>query len=187
MTSLISLNDAYYPSGKKIKEGEVFRMHINSESFGQAGHQGPCLLLDATVVERMGREALIRFEWCWDGEDGAVATEQVPVPLFGAVLDAGGTIPLPPYLKREADERDEVDYQTVYASGGSVGEKAPTLVDEAEDEATAEVDQYTGAGSVAAPTAGLHMSERVWSELSSRGVGVERVQLHVGAGTFLCS
>jgi S-adenosylmethionine:tRNA ribosyltransferase-isomerase len=82
----------------------------------------------------------------------------------GALLDeaikAHGAMPLPPYIeaKRPVEERDRTDYQTVYAS----------------------VD-----GAVAAPTAGLHFTEALLQKLSERGIGIERVTLHVGAGTFL--
>ncbi len=84
--------------------------------------------------------------------------------LAGAYLDeaikAFGAMPLPPYigLKRELEERDKTDYQTVYA----------------------EKD-----GAVAAPTAGLHFTEALLQHLADLGVGIERVTLHVGAGTFL--
>lgn len=76
---------------------------------------------------------------------------------FGEMLHYAGVIPLPPYLHRESMEIDEDRYQTVYA----------------EEE-----------GSVAAPTAGLHFTERVLNELSSRGVELQYLTLHVGAGTF---
>jgi S-adenosylmethionine:tRNA ribosyltransferase-isomerase len=69
-------------------------------------------------------------------------------------------MPLPPYIasRREPDERDRSDYQTLFA------------LEE---------------GSVAAPTAGLHFTERLVAQLKDRGIGLRRVTLHVGAGTFL--
>jgi S-adenosylmethionine:tRNA ribosyltransferase-isomerase len=69
-------------------------------------------------------------------------------------------MPLPPYIeaKRGSEERDKTDYQTVYAT----------------------VD-----GAVAAPTAGLHFTESLMQKLHDKGVSIERVTLHVGAGTFL--
>ena len=82
----------------------------------------------------------------------------------GAALDAAiaraGEIPLPPYIagKRAADARDDTDYQTMFA-------RAP--------------------GSVAAPTAGLHFTPGLVSELAAVGATTERLTLHVGAGTFL--
>lgn len=68
-----------------------------------------------------------------------------------------GAMPLPPYIRREADETDALRYQTVYAR---------------ED------------GSVAAPTAGLHFTETLLDEIRGRGAAVVFVTLHVGLGTF---
>jgi len=84
--------------------------------------------------------------------------------FHGAVLDQAiaerGAMPLPPYIasKRVPDERDRADYQTVFAHEE---------------------------GSVAAPTAGLHFTDRLLARLKERGVGLHKVTLHVGAGTFL--
>lgn len=80
--------------------------------------------------------------------------EEVP---FAAVIEELGAVPLPPYLGREEEASDAEDYQTIYA-------EVP--------------------GSVAAPTAGLHFDEDLWSALSARGVQPMSVTLHVGAGTF---
>lgn len=74
-----------------------------------------------------------------------------------ALLDELGHIPLPPYITRTDESLDTERYQTIYA-------------------------QY--AGSVAAPTAGLHFDEAVFASLRSRGVNLAYVTLHVGAGTF---
>jgi S-adenosylmethionine:tRNA ribosyltransferase-isomerase len=82
----------------------------------------------------------------------------------GAALDAAialqGEIPLPPYIagKRPADAQDAGDYQTIFA------------------------DQ---AGSVAAPTAGLHFTPGLLARLAEKGVARQSVTLHVGLGTFL--
>jgi len=95
------------------------------------------------------------------GEGGEVT---LAFDLAGLDLDAAiaerGAMPLPPYIaaKRPEDDQDRADYQTVYAR----------------DE-----------GSVAAPTAGLHFTPELLVKLTARGVGLERVTLHVGAGTFL--
>lgn len=79
---------------------------------------------------------------------------------FDAALDQAGMPPLPPYIarKRAVREDDKERYQTVYA------EKA---------------------GSVAAPTAGLHFTDELFAELAAKGVDRTFVTLHVGAGTFL--
>lgn len=76
---------------------------------------------------------------------------------LGPFLDAHGTVPLPPYLDREADASDDLRYQTVYA-------ERP--------------------GAVAAPTAGLHFDRAMLDELAMLGIGHTFVTLHVGAGTF---
>jgi S-adenosylmethionine:tRNA ribosyltransferase-isomerase len=72
-------------------------------------------------------------------------------------LEEHGHVPLPPYIKREDDERDRERYQTVYARRD---------------------------GSVAAPTAGLHFTKETLFEIRRRGVTVVPVTLHVGPGTF---
>lgn len=76
---------------------------------------------------------------------------------FGELLHYAGVIPLPPYLQRNAEKVDYDRYQTVYAKTE---------------------------GSVAAPTAGLHFTPQLLNELSEKGVLMEQVTLHVGAGTF---
>ncbi len=76
---------------------------------------------------------------------------------FGGILAALGKIPLPPYMQRESEEADQYRYQTVYA-------------------------QHKG--SVAAPTAGLHFTPRVFDALKQKGISTRYVTLHVGAGTF---
>ena len=73
------------------------------------------------------------------------------------VLEAVGELPIPPYLNRETQESDKTTYQTVYSKIK---------------------------GSVAAPTAGLHFTERVLADLDAHGINREEVTLHVGAGTF---
>lgn len=77
---------------------------------------------------------------------------------FAEILDAVGELPIPPYLNRKTEESDKRTYQTVYSRIK---------------------------GSVAAPTAGLHFTERVLDDIRSRGIETEELTLHVGAGTFL--
>ncbi len=76
---------------------------------------------------------------------------------FAEVLHLAGDIPLPPYLNRATEEADKERYQTIYAKHD---------------------------GSVAAPTAGLHFTESVFSKLSEKNILKAYVTLHVGAGTF---
>jgi S-adenosylmethionine:tRNA ribosyltransferase-isomerase len=76
---------------------------------------------------------------------------------FDRILSAIGKTPLPPYIKREPDLNDRERYQTIYS-------------------------RYDG--SVAAPTAGLHFTNRVFDQLAGKNISFQEVTLHVGAGTF---
>ena len=76
---------------------------------------------------------------------------------FAEILDAVGELPIPPYLNRATEESDKRTYQTVYSRIK---------------------------GSVAAPTAGLHFTDNVLSDLRRRGITMSELTLHVGAGTF---
>ncbi|MEA5099555.1 MAG: S-adenosylmethionine:tRNA ribosyltransferase-isomerase [Bacteroidales bacterium] len=76
---------------------------------------------------------------------------------FAEVLSIMGVIPLPPYLNREATNEDNEDYQTIYAKQE---------------------------GSVAAPTAGLHFTEKTFEDLKQKKIASNFITLHVGAGTF---
>jgi S-adenosylmethionine:tRNA ribosyltransferase-isomerase len=80
-----------------------------------------------------------------------------PSVSFGKLLQYAGVLPIPPYLNREVEESDEAQYQTTYSK----------------------IE-----GSVAAPTAGLHFTEKVFENLRSKGVSIGELTLHVGAGTF---
>ena len=76
---------------------------------------------------------------------------------FADILEVVGELPIPPYLNRETQESDKKTYQTVYSKIK---------------------------GSVAAPTAGLHFTEKVLKALDEKGIDREELTLHVGAGTF---
>ena len=76
---------------------------------------------------------------------------------FSEILDEAGKTPLPPYLKRKADQTDKSRYQTVFAKND---------------------------GSVAAPTASLHFTEEILTKLKSNNIDSSKLTLHVGAGTF---
>lgn len=75
-----------------------------------------------------------------------------------AVLENVGKMPLPPYMKREAETEDRERYQTVYADP---------------------------IGSMAAPTAGLHFTPELMDEIERRGAKIVKITLHVGAGTWM--
>ncbi|MEA3444195.1 MAG: S-adenosylmethionine:tRNA ribosyltransferase-isomerase [Bacteroidota bacterium] len=76
---------------------------------------------------------------------------------FGEILEMTGILPIPPYLDRNTEKNDYKTYQTVYSQIK---------------------------GSVAAPTAGLHFSEKVIGQLESKKINIDEITLHVGAGTF---
>lgn len=91
------------------------------------------------------------------GEFGERLLQFAPVEDFFAALERIGHMPLPPYIHREDADEDRERYQTVFSCER---------------------------GSVAAPTAGLHFTPAMLEELTSRGVEIARITLHVGLGTF---
>ena len=97
--------------------------------------------LTAEKIEVSGGEIVAKFSWT-----GGYS--------FSEIIDAAGSIPIPPYLNRKAEESDNIDYQTVYSHFK---------------------------GSVAAPTAGLHFSPEL---IKSLKIKIDELTLHVGAGTF---
>jgi S-adenosylmethionine:tRNA ribosyltransferase-isomerase len=138
--------------GRKIGVGE--RLYFGHLDFGAVlgRADGYSPELEAEVVER--------------GEFGERRIRFAPVPDFLARVERVGTVPLPPYIKRDIERRAEgVDspardrerYQTVYAQAS---------------------------GSVAAPTAGLHFTPEVLERIRARGIEVVEITLHVGLGTF---
>jgi S-adenosylmethionine:tRNA ribosyltransferase-isomerase len=118
---------------KRWKEGETLSL-----DFG-AG------VLNATLKKKIGREVEVEFRW------------SPPEMTFSEVLEHAGKIPLPPYIHREATEKDEEEYQTVYAKEG---------------------------GAVAAPTAGLHFTDELIGRVKEAGAETLDITLHVSAGTF---
>ena len=93
-----------------------------------------------------------------EGQTGIVQFSWQGGESFSRVLELCGRVPIPPYLNRETEALDLERYQTLYAHIR---------------------------GSVAAPTAGLHFTERVLEQIRAKGIDTETVCLHVGAGTFL--
>ena len=96
---------------------------------------------DLEVLERRGHFFLLRSD----------------KPIM-EILDNSGSVPLPPYIKRDSVPVDERRYQTIFASES---------------------------GAVAAPTAGLHFTDSLLEEISSNGIDIGYLTLHVGAGTFM--
>jgi S-adenosylmethionine:tRNA ribosyltransferase-isomerase len=123
--------------GRKIVAGMTLRC--------AALHAQEPLYLNAKIVEKHGSEATVEFSW---------SPERL---TFATILETIGQMPLPPYMKRGAEESDKERYQTVYASQS---------------------------GSVAAPTAGLHFTDKVLESLSQKKIPIQELTLHVGLGTF---
>lgn len=108
-------------------------------------HNSKELILEAKYIGKERDSFTIELSW----NDAALS--------FAEVLHLFGAIPLPPYIKRNAEASDSERYQTVYA-------------------------QYEG--SVAAPTAGLHFTQNVFEKLKEKNIDKDFVTLHVSAGTF---
>lgn len=114
----------------------------------------------ALEVENTTITKKLKIEARWhDREANEIELSWQPAALaLSEVMETAGAVPLPPYLNREANTNDKQRYQTVYAQHD---------------------------GSVAAPTAGLHFTEAVLTEIAKKGIEQTDLTLHVGAGTFL--
>lgn len=121
-------------NAKKWKEGQISLRCTEPE-----------LTVNATMQSRHDGYYTIQMEW--NNKD----------MTFAEVLHHAGKVPLPPYMNRDADIKDEDRYQTIFANEE---------------------------GSVAAPTAGLHFTHEVMDSLAQKGIDTAYVTLHVGAGTF---
>jgi len=136
-----------------VGNAKRFRDAIEFEVIRQKGEKEPLfsqgslssIMITAEKGDRVGDAFLVTFMW----EDETVT--------FAEWLESYGKMPLPPYIKRDANATDEVRYQTIYAQQE---------------------------GSVAAPTAGLHFSESVIQSLINKKIALNYITLHVGAGTF---
>ena len=111
---------------------------------------------------RIGNKLILSKDLFCDVIDNTVSGGRVVRFEFGQgnfdkILNTIGHPPLPPYIKRDATKKDRERYQTVYA------EKR---------------------GAVAAPTAGLHFTDKILKQLRKKGVRIHTITLHIGLGTF---
>jgi S-adenosylmethionine:tRNA ribosyltransferase-isomerase len=120
----------------KWKPGQILHKEVTIN--------GETVALNARFVGKSGEQFIIAFNWNTHHS-------------FSEVLHAAGSIPLPPYIKRKAEDKDAERYQTVFARHQ---------------------------GSVAAPTAALHFTEQVFEQLEKKAILPHYITLHVGAGTF---
>ncbi|MDL2240969.1 S-adenosylmethionine:tRNA ribosyltransferase-isomerase [Bacteroidales bacterium OttesenSCG-928-K22] len=107
-------------------------------------YNGDNISLYAERIETNNEFSIINFSW--NSEHS-----------FSEILEIFGKIPLPPYINRESEEKDNITYQTIYA----------------------DIE-----GSVAAPTAGLHFTPELIKRMTYSGIDISTITLHVGAGTF---
>lgn len=127
---------AFIGGAAKWKDGwleKPLRLHENE------------ILLQARILEKETDHYIVELQWT----PGHY--------IFADVIEAAGEVPLPPYIKRNAEPEDRSRYQTIYAAHD---------------------------GSVAAPTAGLHFTPAVLDSLAGKNISTDYVTLHVGAGTF---
>jgi S-adenosylmethionine:tRNA ribosyltransferase-isomerase len=129
-----------------------------SERWRAMGRSSKPLRAGAEVA--LGDSGVLRARIEGREEDSGLLVITLSSPAGMSVaeaIEALGHVPLPPYIRREDDEADRSRYQTIFA-------REP--------------------GAVAAPTAGLHLSEALLERLAERGIEIARVTLHVGLGTF---
>jgi S-adenosylmethionine:tRNA ribosyltransferase-isomerase len=158
-------------TGRRIDRGSEAKieatLHRRVDGSRWRAFVRPAKRLETGDVIRFGDEGRV----CFLGQLDATVEERheggevtLAFAFHGPVLDQAiserGDMPLPPYIatRRAADEQDRDDYQTMFAREE---------------------------GAVAAPTAGLHFTEALVAALAARRIGLNRVTLHVGAGTFL--
>lgn len=143
------------PHGKSVeqvmqqKENVVFRCLVGGARHWKTGvleitHQ-EVFSLKLKMLEKEEGTFLIDFSWDADLS-------------FAEILDILGKVPLPPYIRRDANESDFERYQSIFAQTK---------------------------GSVAAPTASLHFTESIMQRIKDRGIQTQALTLHVGGGTFL--
>jgi len=142
---------AYIKSSKPVKPGTVIQLErakieIKTEAEVETGVVLNAIPAAVIIIARM------------DTNDGRyVIGVHNRAASIAAILDSYGNIPLPPYMKRNAEITDSSRYQTVYSKE---------------------------LGSVAAPTAGLHFDAELLQTLVAKGVNFAEVTLHIGSGTF---
>ena len=138
--SLLRKNNAVWNcligGASKWKAGQILSKEININ--------GSAVTLSVKYLSKEEDHFVVDLTW-----NGAAS--------FSEIIDHAGSVPLPPYIKRESVDADKSRYQTIFS-------------------------KYEG--SVAAPTAALHFTTSVFDKLKKRNIGVEYITLHVGAGTF---
>jgi S-adenosylmethionine:tRNA ribosyltransferase-isomerase len=130
---------------KRWKEGLILERELEIDN--------QTILIQAKIADR--NELLIELEWK-NKDENSENNQNTQIP-FVDIVEKLGVMPLPPYIKRQAEKKDSSTYQTIYSKA---------------------------AGAVAAPTAGLHFTESVLQNLTKKNIKTNELTLHVGAGTF---
>ncbi len=147
---------------------------MKARLFGQKSTGGNVEVLVERIIDEHHAYALIRASRSPKAGTRLMLANAIEVEVMGRdddlfhlkflsgtsvldLLDAFGSLPLPPYITHDANSTDETRYQTVYAKH---------------------------AGAVAAPTAGLHFDDEMINHLKNNGINIAYITLHVGAGTF---
>lgn len=148
------------PASRDFLQGEVevlLTRQLDEWEWQTLVHPGKKLGVGEKVYFGADAELKLRAEIIGRGEYGERTLRFQPVADFFGIVERLGHVPLPPYIGRKDAPEDRERYQTVYARER---------------------------GSVAAPTAGLHFTPEILSEIRKRGVEVAEITLHVGLGTF---
>ncbi len=170
--SLLRENSILVVNNSKVRKARIYARSRDTDGtveflfLGENDDGSWNAIVNKAKRQRVGKEyvfsSLDGEEYC-TGAISAVRDDGTRDVVFSKPISEDffircGHVPLPPYIKREDNFKDESRYQTVYAKNE---------------------------GSVACPTAGLHFTPQILEEIRKRGIEIVEVTLHVGAGTFL--
>ncbi|WP_027002047.1 S-adenosylmethionine:tRNA ribosyltransferase-isomerase [Hugenholtzia roseola] len=141
---------------KRWKEGQVLERHFELPTQNFSKNENASASFSESYKKEKPQALTVRAT-LEDRQKGTVRLEWNQDLYFAEMVELLGKIPLPPYIKRESQDQDQNRYQTIYSKQE---------------------------GAVAAPTAGLHFTERVFSDLAEKKVQIQELTLHVSAGTF---
>ena len=143
----------------KNKSGREFECVFLEKKFQDGKEVWKCLIKNVRKIkpdEKLFSSRVDVYFTMNRNEEGEIFLSP-SVPITEDIFESVGTIPIPPYMKRKAEAADNERYQTIFA-------KSP--------------------GSVAAPTAGLHFTEELKSDIQKKGIQMVPVELCIGYGTF---
>jgi len=152
----IFLVEPYSPSGYATMFSQDVCCYWNAIIGNQKKWKGESLV---RIMDSTSGPVQLTAEYVDTKDKNRILFKWSPENLtFAQILDLFGKTPIPPYLKRDSNDKDKTRYQTVYANFD---------------------------GSVAAPTAGLHFTADLIQKLKQKNIKIDSLTLHVGAGTFI--